>query len=121
METSDPFRVALRGLVIEQDFATRTGNANWSAFAAQLRGVHYETLRRVVAGQRAVSPRLMEECARVLGIRPEYFLEYRVHLAQRDFDPNAVGLERALRNLQAWARGRPSGEPTTEPPLRPSP
>jgi len=107
METSDPFRIALRDLVVEHRYATRTGNAKWSAFAAELRGVHYETLRRAVAGERAPSPRLIEECARVLGIGPEYFLEYRVYLAQRDFDPTAVGTERATRNLEAWAKARP--------------
>lgn len=108
METNDPFRIALRDLVVEEGYATKTGNAKWSAFAAELRGVHYETLRRAVAGERAPSPRLIEECARVLGIRPEYFLEFRVHLAQRDFDPNEVGVELVLRNLDAWAKARPS-------------
>ena len=107
METTRPFRLALRDLVVEHGFATRTGNANWSAFAAQLREIHYETLRRVVAGDRSPSPRLMEECARVLGIRPECFLEYRVYLARCDFDPKTVGVEQALRNLEAWAKARP--------------
>lgn len=106
METTKPFRLALRDLVIEHGFATRTGNANWSAFAAQLRELHYETLRRVVAGDRAPSTRLMEACARVLDIPPEYFLEYRVYLAQRDFDPGTVGIEQALLNLEAWAKAR---------------
>ena len=108
METSDPFRITLRDLVVERGYATKTSNANWSAFASRLRGVHYETLRRAAAGERSPSPQLIEECARVLGIRPEYFLEYRVHLAQRDFDPSAVGVERAKRNLEAWAKARPS-------------
>lgn len=109
MDTSDPFRIALRDLVVENGYSTRTGNANWSAFAAQLRGVHYETLRRAVAGERIPSPRLIEECARVLGIGPEHFLEYRVYLAQRDFDPNVLGIERVLRNLEAWTKARPNG------------
>jgi len=108
MEATDPFRIALRDLVLEQGYSTRTGNANWSAFAAQLSGVHYETLRRAVAGERTPSPRLIEECARVLGIGPEHFLEYRLYLAQRDFDPKTVGVERALRNVEAWTKARPT-------------
>jgi len=48
----------------------------------------------------------MEECARALRIEPKYFLEYRVHLAQRDFDVRTVGLERAIQNLNAWASAR---------------
>lgn len=109
METIQPFPIALGELIVEQDYATRNGTPNWSAFAARLDHVHYETLRRVVAGKRTPSPPMIEECARVLGVPPEYFLEYRVHLAQRDFDPGAVGLERAIRNLGTWALARDAG------------
>ena len=35
-----------------------------------------------------------------------YFVEYRVYLAQRDFDPREVGFEQAVRNLRAWARAQ---------------
>lgn len=106
METTEPFPIALRELIVEHDYATRSGNPNWSAFAGRLHRVHYETLRRVASGKRVPSPALMEECARVLGVPPAYFLEYRVYLAQRDFDPTAVGLERAVRNLKTWACAR---------------
>lgn len=102
METTKPFPAALRELVMENDYVTRTGKPNWAAFAAGLRGFHYETLRRAATGRRAPSPRLLEECAHGLGVRPEYFLEYRIYLAQREFDPAAVGLERALENLSQW-------------------
>ena len=110
METTEPFRVALRDLVIENDYVTGGGKPNWALFAAQLVGFHYETLRRVATGRREPSPELIEECARVLRLRPEYFLEYRLYLAQRDFDPQAVGLERALENLSAWENTRSQGE-----------
>jgi hypothetical protein len=102
-ETTDSFAIALRELVLEHDYTTGTGNPNWSAFSAELDEVHYETLRRAVAGERPPSPLLMEECARVLRVRPEYFLEYRVHLAKRDFDPREVGIDRAVQNLRTWA------------------
>jgi hypothetical protein len=105
-ETTESFPIALRELVLEHDYTTGTGNPNWSAFSAELDEVHYETLRRAVAGERPPSPLLMEECARVLRVRPEYFLEYRVYLAKRDFDPREVGVDRALQNLQTWASVR---------------
>jgi hypothetical protein len=105
-ETTEPFAIALRELVLEHDYTTGTGNPNWSAFSAELNQVHYETLRRAVAGERPPSLLLMEECARVLRVRPEYFLEYRVHLAKRDFDPREVGVDRALQNLRTWASVR---------------
>ena len=71
METTEPFPAALRELLIENDYSTQTGKPNWAAFAAELEGFHYETVRRVAAGQRWPSPRLMEECARVLRVLPE--------------------------------------------------
>lgn len=106
METTRPFSVTLRDLLIEHDYVTASGKPKWSAFAVELDGVHYETLRRAVAGERRPSSRLMEECARVLRIRPQYFVEYRLHLAQRDFDPGHAGLERAIKNLETWVAAR---------------
>jgi hypothetical protein len=107
-ETTDPFGIALRDLLIEHDYATSTGNPNWAAFADGLEGVHYETLRRVIAGKRSPSLKLIEECARLLRLRPTYFLEYRLHLARRDFDPSEVGWAQAVENLQTWQRDRGS-------------
>lgn len=106
METTQPFPLALRELVIDNDYVTRSGNPSWAAFASQLEGLHYETVRRAATGQRAPTPRLIEECARALRLRPDYFLEYRVYLAQRDFDAAAVGVERVLENLELWAGAR---------------
>lgn len=102
METTNAFPVALRELVVENDYVTETGRPNWTAFASELDGFHYETLRRVTTGVRAASPELMEECARALRIRPEYFFEYRLYLAQQDFNPAVVGRERAVENLTLW-------------------
>jgi hypothetical protein len=101
-EATKRFGVALRELLIEHDYSTRSGNPNWRAFAAELDGIHYETLRKAVVGERRPSWILLEECARALRLRPEYFSEYRLYLAQRDFDPDAVGFDRAVRNLQLW-------------------
>lgn len=112
METTEPFPAALRELVMENDYVTNTGKPNWAAFASELEGFHYETVRRAATGRRPPTPRLMEECARTLRIRPEYFLEYRVYLAQRDFSPAAVGVERALENLALWTRARAERNPS---------
>ena len=109
MDTTKPFAVALRELVVDNDYVTQRGEPNWAAFASELEGVHYETLRRAATGRRRPSSSLIEECARVLRLRPEYFLEYRVYEAQRDFEPAAVGVEQALRNLALW-RGAKSAD-----------
>lgn len=102
METANPFPLALRELVIENDYVTQTGKPNWAAFAAELEDFHYESIRRVAAGRRFPSPRLIEECARVLRVRSEYFVEYRIHLARRELDPRVVGFARARANLALW-------------------
>ncbi len=102
METTEPFPLALRELAIENDYVTQSGKPKWSALASELDGFHYETLRRAATGRTPPAPRLIEECARALRVRPDYFLEYRVHLAQLDFDPAVVGRDRALENLGRW-------------------
>jgi hypothetical protein len=106
METAKPFPLALRELLIENDYVTRTGKPNWAAFASELEGFHYETLRQAATGRRRASPHLIEECARALRVKPERFLEYRIYLAQREFEPAAVGHERVLENLARWERLR---------------
>ncbi len=98
-----PFNEALAELLREHDYTTQTGNVNWHAFAAELDGLHYETLRKVLTGQRSVTPHVMEECARVLRIKPDHFAEYRILDAQRQFDVREVGFEQALANLQQYA------------------
>jgi hypothetical protein len=102
MKTNDPFPVALRELLVDNDYVTRGGKPNWAVFAAELEGSHYETLRRAATGRRRPSPALIEDCARVLRVRPEFFLEYRLQEAQLEFDPAAVGVDRAVRNLALW-------------------
>ena len=114
METAKPFPLALRELVIENDYVTQTGNPNWAAFAAELEGFHYESIRRVAADRRHPSARLIEECARVLRVRPEHFVEYRIHLARRDFDPRTVGFERACENLALWTATKTAREARRE-------
>jgi hypothetical protein len=106
MESVQPFGLALRELLVEHDYVSASGAPKWSVFAAELEDAHYETLLRAVSGKRSPSPHLMEEAARALRIRPEYFLEYRIYLAQREFDPRVVGLERAAENVALWRHAR---------------
>ena len=105
------FGALLRDYLIQRDIVTGIGNPNWSAFADTLPGVHYETLRKAVAGERAPGPGLMEAVADGLGVKPQVFFEYRLHEAQRQFDPKTVGVEQALTNLETWvaAQSKPRG------------
>jgi hypothetical protein len=102
--TTKPFNQALAELLREHDYVTQTGNVNWHSFAAELNDLHYETLRKVLTGQRSVTRHVMEECARVLRIKPDYFVEWRLIDAARDFDVNELGFEQVLANLDQWSK-----------------
>jgi hypothetical protein len=77
------------------------GNPDWAGFAQQLAGIHYETLRQAVTGERHPAPKVIEAVSDALSIPPETFIEYRLWRARRAFDPNELSLEEAARNLAA--------------------
>jgi len=97
------FGEVLRDLLVERKLVTPIGNPNWSEFARDLAGVHYETLRKAVTGDRRPLPELMEACAAALGVEPTVFPEYQLWEAQRQFDPREVGSDAAMANLERWA------------------
>jgi hypothetical protein len=101
--TDKPFGEAMADLLRENDYTTSTGNPNWHAFAAMLKDVHYETLRKAVAGEREPSMHVMEEVARALRVKPEHFAEYRILKVAESFDIRKVGFEKAQANATAWA------------------
>jgi hypothetical protein len=107
-QTENPFGVALRDLVLalgDEAFLTPSRNVNWMEFAratTERKGVKYETLRKGVAGERPPGLPLIETVAATLGIAPEFFVEYRLAEAQRNFDPQSVGFEEAISNLRRW-------------------
>lgn len=103
-----PFGRAVNDLLRESEWTTTTGNPNLHAFAAQLDGVHYETLRKAMAGERAPTAALIEEVARVLRVKPDHFVEYRLIEVQAEFDVRRVGFEKALENLADFARRQQS-------------
>lgn len=99
-----PFGAKVRDALIARELVTAMGNPNWSAFALELDGVQYESLRKAVTGERRPSPKIMEEVASALDMEPGDFIEYRLWLAQRAFDPAEVGEDEAFANLQAWIK-----------------
>lgn len=101
-----PFGQVLRDLLIERDITTGMGNPNWSQFASTMPDVHYESLRKSVTGHRQPPPALMERCADALGLEPTIFSEYRLYLAQRQFDPREVGLAQAEENLRLFTEAQ---------------
>ncbi len=76
--TDQPFGPALTELVreVEDVYATARG-LKVATFAEVLDGVSPGVLRAAVSGECPPSPLLIEECARFLRVRPDYFREYR--------------------------------------------
>lgn len=106
---SEPFGRAVNDLLRESEWVTSTGAPNLHAFAEQLDGVHYESLRKAMAGERIPTPALMEEVARVLRVKPTHFVEYRLLETQREFDVRQVGFQKALENLADWSKKQTRG------------
>ena len=76
--SDQPFGPALTELVgeVEDVYVTPRG-LKVATFAEVLDGVSPGALRAAVAGDAQPSASLIEECARFLRVRPEYFREYR--------------------------------------------
>ena len=74
-----PFQQALEELLCDDDLYTAwsSGRLNLSAIAAAFEGVGRGILRDAYRGKREPTVRLMEECARLGRVSPEYFCEYR--------------------------------------------
>lgn len=108
-QTEAHFGDALRDLVQQMNderFFSPNRNINWMEFVKvelEPRGIKYETLRKAIAGERSPGASLIESVAEVVGVRPEYFIEYRLAQALQQFDPNEVGFEKARDNLRKWA------------------
>jgi hypothetical protein len=97
-----PFGAIVRDLLIERDVVTAVGNPNWAEFALRLEGVHYESLRKAVTGERHPGPKIMEAAAAALDVDPQIFWEYQLWEVQQQLDPKVVGDEQAAANLALW-------------------
>jgi hypothetical protein len=96
-----PFTEILIELLRESDFTTSSGRPNLAAFAEVLDGVSYESLRKVIAGERAPTKALIEACAAALRVPPDSFVEYRLLEARLRLDPHRVGLVNAVNALHS--------------------
>lgn len=95
------FAEELFALLAESEYTTSAGRPNLAAFAEQLNGVRYESLRRAVRGGAAPSLALLEEAARVLRLPPEHFIEYRVAQLRRHLDVRTATWEELLDAVEA--------------------
>ncbi|TML95491.1 MAG: helix-turn-helix transcriptional regulator [Actinobacteria bacterium] len=119
-----PFGDALRALMNDHELTYR----ELAQRTRQLdgRGMTHAHINMLANGHDRPSTRAMELIADACGVEPSYFAEYRLALAMRELDPDEVGFEQALENLNARlgsrrradARARPAQRPQARP--RPS-
>lgn len=76
--SDQPFGPALTELAreVEDVYVTARG-LKVATFAEVLDGISPAALRAAVSGEAPPTTALIEECARFLRVRPEYFREYR--------------------------------------------
>jgi transcriptional regulator with XRE-family HTH domain len=102
--STKPFGEALRALMKERGLSYR-------GLAEVIRdvdgkGITHAHLNMLANGHDKPSMRVMELIARACSIPPDYFAEYRLAVAMRELDPEVVGLEQALENLNARLAAR---------------
>lgn len=119
--STEPFGVALRALMKERGLSYR-GLAD-AIRELEGKGITHAHLNMLANGHDKPSVRVMELISRACSISPEYFAEYRLAMAMRELDPEIVGLDQALENLnarlgarrRAGARGRRAQAPRAQP------
>lgn len=100
MRTTDkPFTEALRELMEERGWSMRQlsrhtkDETGWGALS---------TIHLLVHGHLNPGPEAIEKIAAVFRVPPDYFAEYRLAKARDSLDPDVVGFEKALRNLERF-------------------
>jgi hypothetical protein len=106
-QATRPFGRALHDLLADrEEFLTGTGNVNWRLVSSAIPGMHYETLRKAIAGERLPSAGLIEQVAELAKVEPGYFVEYELARVQREFDVREVGFDQARENLRLWVESQ---------------
>jgi transcriptional regulator with XRE-family HTH domain len=116
-----PFGDALRALMHARGLTYRRLAESIGELDAK--GMTHAHLNMLANGHDKPSMRAMELIAAACGVDPDYFAEYRLAVAMRELDPDVVGLEEALRNLNArlGARRRSGARAQPAPPPRAQP
>jgi transcriptional regulator with XRE-family HTH domain len=102
--STQPFGPALRSLMEAQGLSYR-GLAE-AIRKIDEQGITHAHLNMLANGHDKPSMRVMELIARACDVPPEFFAEYRLAIAMRELDPAVVGLDQALKNLNARLASR---------------
>ena len=97
--STKPFGEALRVLMEEAGLSYRELAERTRALDG--RGMTHAHINMLANGHDKPSMRAMELIAQACDVEPDYFAQYRLAAAMRELDPEEVGLEQALENLNA--------------------
>lgn len=118
-----PFGEALRALMQARELTYRSLAKATREIDGQ--GMTHAHINMLVNRHDKPSIRAMKLLAQACGVAPEYFAEYRLAEAMRELDPDEVGLEQALANLNARLGARRAtgarARPPRQRPARPRP
>ena len=112
-----PFGEALRALMGERDLTYRSlADATRSLDG---KGMTHAHINMLANGHDKPSLRAMHLIAQACDVDPGYFAQYRLAHAMRELDPEQVGLEQALENLNARLGERRRSDAKVRPARRP--
>ena len=94
-----PFGEALRTLMSERGLSYRSLATRTRLLDGK--GMTHAHINMLANGHDKPSMRAMELIAQACDVEPDYFAQYRLAAAMRELDPEEVGLEQALENLNA--------------------
>lgn len=100
--TDKPFTESIRELMDERDWSIRElgrqvrSETGWGALS---------TIHFMVRGDMPPSMAGLENIAKALRIRPEFFAEYRLAKLREALDPEAVGFAAAVRTMNRLSAG----------------
>jgi transcriptional regulator with XRE-family HTH domain len=114
--STSPFGEALRQLMRSQGLSYRELSERTRRIDD--RGMTHAHINMLANGREKPSVRAMELLAQALQVPPSHFAEHRLSMAMRELDPDQVGLEQALKNLNARLADRRRSD--AKAPLRPA-
>lgn len=106
LHSDKPFGDALRALMEERGLTYR--KLADATRRIDGKGLTHAYINMLANGHDKPSLRAIELIASATDAQPTYFAEYRLAVAMRELDPAEVGLEQALKNLNAQLGARRS-------------
>jgi transcriptional regulator with XRE-family HTH domain len=100
MAVAKTFPVELQELIAERGISQREVARRTKAYDPK--GLSHVSVGHMLTGTLRPSTEAMKILAHALGVKPEYFAEYRLAIARESLDPRKVGFKAALDSLKRF-------------------